>query len=342
MDVWSFGCIYFELVEKEAFVPLFSLPDCRHCIEWRLFPMPADAALWVPGPRAFAGLAGLRQLGEHSAVVHHPWITGSLRWLEEHRRGARTLLMLTGDSPAMESDRVSIDGRSMAPDPRAIAGSPAAPTQRMGSPAAPTQRMGPTMAPSPSMLSTRGDMAPRQEDPRPCKCAGHCYQPGHRTRGGCLTQSVVRGTQYCVDCLCCVPSCGRPRLRGHMCSAHRNFAEGLSTTTRLVQRVGPVLPELMPSMCMLPGIVERSTKTNDLGCLIVAALLQNPIVVDYFIDVWFAEDDVTDWALFASMRFRCKQAIAAADETETSLGRSGATASGSQQHARHPCLVSLI
>ena len=329
VDVWSFGCIYFELVEKEAFVPDFTLHGSRHCVEWRLGPMPADAGLWPAGPRGTAGPAGLRELGAHGTVADHPWIAGSLRWLEKQRRGARGLLHLTAESPAVESDLVSINDPSSASDPRAITGSPAAPMPCEG-------RSGST----PSILSTRDDDPAPRQDPRPCKCAGHCYQPGHRSRGGCSTQSVVSGTMYCADCLCIVPRCCRPRLRGPLCFFHGKIAAGLSETMRLVKRVGHVLPELMPFTCMLPGIAERSAKTNDVGCLVVAAMLQNPRLVDHFVDLQFAQDDVSDEELLARMRGRCKDAMAEAAATEASLGRSGATVSGSHQNARHAYRVS--
>ncbi len=66
-DVWSFGCIYFELTEKETFVPNYTLLGSRHCVEWRLGPMPADFC----GCQALAGSQGQLAYGSWARTV--PW-----------------------------------------------------------------------------------------------------------------------------------------------------------------------------------------------------------------------------------------------------------------------------
>ena len=59
-----------------------------------------------------------------------------------------------------------------------------------------------------------------------CACSGHCYVRGHRYRyerygHGCTSVDLLIGSRWCPACACAVSGCGRPRLRGPLCSAHK-------------------------------------------------------------------------------------------------------------------------
>ena len=99
--IWSFGCIFFELMVREMFSPECCLSACRVGIEERLGQVPERADLWESclGTRA-AGHACLAKVDTYDGVANHPWITGTLQWLEGQRLGAQNVLARTGDSVA--------------------------------------------------------------------------------------------------------------------------------------------------------------------------------------------------------------------------------------------------
>ena len=78
VDMWAFGCIYFEMVEKEGFLVYQSFYWCRLGLEVRLGPMPDGAGLWQPGPRDHVGQVELPELVSYR-VAQHPWIACTLR-----------------------------------------------------------------------------------------------------------------------------------------------------------------------------------------------------------------------------------------------------------------------
>ena len=75
-----FGCIYFELVERQVVVP-DSILGGRMYVEQRLGQMPADVELREPSVRDTMRPVGIRTLAGHAAA-QHPWIVHSLRWSE--------------------------------------------------------------------------------------------------------------------------------------------------------------------------------------------------------------------------------------------------------------------
>ena len=304
VDVWSFGCIYFELVERQLFVPDSSIIGSRMYVEGRLGPMPLDVELWEPSDRDITWPVDIPKLAAHAAA-HHPWIVHSLRWSERDRRSPANLMGVVGESVA-GADHFAT-GTTHEHDPRGSTGS----AETISSESIVSIR---SCSPVAANMTTW-----------PCQCSGHCYQPGHRSRGGCECQRVVFGSLYCEDCVCSVAACGRPRLRGDLCFAHRKAERNLSTTMRLVRNIGLQEQELLLNASSVRGLVEGLGKTHDLGCLIVLALVQKPALFECFVSLRFSDHGETDEALFARFGRACVDATAKEErETASSRGQSDA------------------
>ncbi len=319
VDVWSFGCLYFELVEKLRFVPEDSVAGCRRCIEQRLGPPPPGAVIWPPAPRATAGPLVV-ELEAHNSVAWHPWVAGTLVWQQEKRRGARNLQadvlnLPAGSQEKSEEDKGKIiDGASKEPE-REPAASPPAAARQAGTPGVTAGAFAstPLFLPSiPVLRSKRG----------PCQCAGHCYQPGHRSRGGCDSASVLVGSSYCGLCGCSVPGCVRPRLRGPLCHGHRNTTAELPAVLRLARSLRRVLPSLLPKVTSLPHFVGRASRDRDLGSLVIAALVDEPAEVDC-VQVRFCDEGVSNEALAEELRRQLAMAVAETSPGWQGTGRDG-------------------
>lgn len=314
VDVWAFGCLYFELVEKQRFVPEDSVAGCRRCIEQRLGPPPPGAVIWPPGPSATAGLR-VAELEAHNLVAWHPWVKGSLRWQQEMRRSGRNLQAdVLCETPVGEG----ADDDDKEPEAESVAALPAnTPSVTAG------ERFAADSVPvlTPCFPDVRLVKAP-------CQCAGHCYQPGHRSRGGCDSVFVRAGSRYCALCGCSVAGCFRPRLRGELCYQHRSTAAVWPAELRLVRNLRSVLPAWLAKVTSLPHFLERAAVDSDLGSLVIAALLDTPVEVDA-VRARFCEE-VSDEALAAELR---RQLAAAADQSgrgwqEAGLGGSARAGEG--------------
>jgi len=329
VDLWSFGCIYFELVEKQRFVPDDGVAGCRRCIQQRLGPPPAGAVCWPPPSRDTAGAAAVAELEAHNAVARHPWIAGTLRWTEKHRRGARTLqveaAIPSDDVPASPvTARPAQVARTSAGDvPESVVHTPLPRPAAVHTPlprpesAVHTPLLQPASAVHAPLL--RPWRTPEVHVVRgQCGCAGHCYQPGHRYRSyagrGCSSDTVVAGSGYCKLCGCSVPGCRRPRLRGPLCHGHRRSLSDLPPSLALVRSLRVALPNMLPTVTSLPHYVERASRGRDLGSLVLSALTCSPREDVFNINV---NGSQTDEQLVAEL---CTQYEAAKGQISGRLG----------------------
>jgi serine/threonine protein kinase len=304
VDLWSFGCVYFELVEKQRFVPDDGVVACRRCIQQRLGPPPAGAVFWPPPSRDTAGVAAVAELDAHKAVAWHPWIAGTLRWKEEHRRGAQNLqveaAILSDDVPASPvTARPAQVARTSAGD---LPESKHTPLFRRPESAVHAPLLRPRRPPE--VVVVRGH----------CGCAGHCYQPKHRTQQGCSSDTVVAGSGYCELCGCSVPGCLRPRLRGPFCHKHGKSISRLPPSLVLARSLRVALPNMLPTVTSLPHFVERASRDRDLGSLVLSALISSPAQDVFNINM---NGSQTDEQLVAELR---KQYDAAKGQISGRLG----------------------
>ena len=332
VDIGSFGCVFFELMTREMFSPECSLRACRVCVEERLGRSPESADLWEPtlSTRA-AGQTCLAKVEAYVGVAKHPWITGTLQWLERQRLGAHNLLMApTGDSVAVPTQTLSTQPVASAGEhrrhtlPSGIAGT------------TPHSDDGDDCESGASIISPHRSSPIPEEPNKRCKCAGHCYQPGHRTRGGCDAVCVVAGSQYSTECKCSARECMRPRLRGRYCFAHRKLAMRISPHMVLLQNLAGVLQGMIPSMTSLPSIIASSRSAGDLGCLVMTALISEHNIAKYFGGLRFTDNGLTDKDMANTIRKQFGAAMAGTNGLHTaSQGWSGTVCSGIQLDGLH-------
>ena len=313
VDMWSFGCIYFEMVEKQRFVPEDSLMGCRRRIEQRLGPPARGLGLWPP-PHGEEDPKAVAELEAHHSVAFHPWIAGTLRWREEERRSGPNLLQVehaalpsaSHANPRGGGGTASVTAATPARTPHATVG--AVPEAVVGD----------------SLLQESSPQAVQVVQGK-CKCAGHCYQPGHRSRGGCDCKTVVAGSGYCQLCVCSVVGCHRPRLRGPFCFGHGKVAGAVPPECLLVRCSTRALPSMLATVTTLPHYVGRTRVDRDLGSLVLAGLTNSTSEMDMF-QVNFGDDRVTDEELVAELKRQYN--AAAADAAEPRPGRQGSRCNG--------------
>jgi len=82
------------------------------------------------------------------------------------------------------------------------------------------------------------------ESHKPCVCAGHCGQPGHKYHKGCSSRRLVAGTRWCELCLRVV--CPSPRGRGDLCHRDRKSLKKLAAPLRIARASRSCAHELIP------------------------------------------------------------------------------------------------
>jgi len=114
----------------------------------------------------------------------------------------------------------------------------------------------------------------------PCQCSGHCYTPGHNYRRGCACNEVLQGSQYCVDCVCSMPGCLKPRYRGKRCHKHGKLVNALPLALRAVEACGAAPMDLMCIDIMM--FLESYIARQDLVFALVASMLKAPVALQVF------------------------------------------------------------
>ena len=112
----------------------------------------------------------------------------------------------------------------------------------------------------------------------PCQCSGHCYTPGHNYRRGCGCNEVVQGSQYCIDCVCILPGCLKPRYHGKRCHKHGNLVKTLPLALRAVEACGAASMDLM-RMDIVTFLEYHVVASQDLVFALVASMLNVPVAL---------------------------------------------------------------
>jgi serine/threonine protein kinase len=114
-----------------------------------------------------------------------------------------------------------------------------------------------------------------------CQCAGHCYQSGHRYYKGCSSAVVAKGSRFCYECKCSVPSCERPRLRSELCSKHHTLCKSLPAPMQMVRLTRSLSSALVP--CDITEFFHRYQRVrHDPVLVIITAMLKEPIAMAMF------------------------------------------------------------
>ena len=203
IDVWSFGCVLYELVKGDVLAPAGSQHGVLMKIVRAIGPCPPPLRA-VYGERLVLAeqKAGATSQGHVSATLAASGaaaaacVTKTLQWKPSDRPACEELLQDAWmQAAAPRGDGLGGSGSS------AITAS----SQGQGSP---------LCFGAPVACTT-------WKSKHACACSGHCYVPGHRYRGGCDAVDLLMGSQWCPACACTVSGCGRPRLRGALCCLHK-------------------------------------------------------------------------------------------------------------------------
>ena len=269
IDIWAFGAVLYQVLTLKLFIPLGGDGDILDIIRWivrRIGPNQASTAstemykFISSEPDLWACTAG------HSVGTHRghgwPWVRAALVWDANARPSAHQLARAPwNETPEVGSAPAAARGDAVTPDKKRKAPDSA-------------QALGVFSQPS-------STTEPLKKVAKSCKCAcsGHCYQPGHRYRGGCDCRVIVEYTKFCMACKCAVPGCGKPRLRGTKCYQHGHVKAKLSIELHATSAMQPSVIANMP--CDLVDFITHFPRIrSDFLWMTATALFKEPTATD--------------------------------------------------------------
>ena len=89
-----------------------------------------------------------------------------------------------------------------------------------------------------------------------CACRGRCRKNQHSVNGGCLSTELVSGTSYCIECVCGISGCGRPKDRSAWCIGHKKLVDSLPKYGQLA------ITAALHARHMRPADVEDGEKST--------------------------------------------------------------------------------
>ena len=265
VDIWSFGTVVFEMLFFKRFAPGHTGKECFTAVLCRLGSPPGRYGLLAANLSGDAQRLGLRGLEAFKDKVPHwasAYMPAVLSWLGECRPTASRLHHAMSQS---EPVFPQTHGEEAPPLKR----------QRRGGFGAECVE---TRLWSGGFLTSNVSLVAAVVSDSPCACAGHCYTPGHRYRGGCASVQLLLASSYCRDCACKVRACGKPRLSGPWCSLHKGLAERLPPSLTLTRSMGDRALHLMPAE-VVAFLAACRDVPDDLAAVLVCALLKEPLAV---------------------------------------------------------------
>ncbi len=229
IDIWGFGAVLFQVLSGEHLVPEYH-GDLTKVIGWiirRVGPNVTDTA----ASAMYQSALSLSEQCPATALTKYqgngwPWVKAALLWKSTERPSAHQLARTPWAEPEAGT----------APEPQ-LGRAPATARGDAATPCASSPLGIFCKAQTPEPLATGATT---------CACSGHCYQPGHRYRGGCNETLIVSYSAYCLSCKCLVPGCDRPRLRGSRCHKHMAVWEHipveLRATSAMAAHIIPNVP----------------------------------------------------------------------------------------------------
>ncbi len=264
VDIWSFGAVVFEMLEFECFAPGHTSMECLLALICRLGPLPFPIGPLPMGHTAGDSRLGVQPLRDCQLCA---WASELLRrvlcWVGADRATALDLLS------HWHSDGGSIETRL---------GGLTVPHRRVEAEASCQQGKRARLHPG-DLLATQDTSLPvTTTSDEMCACSGHCYTPKHRWQGGCSSKTLLAGSSYCPSCGCDVKGCGRPRLRGPLCSFHKKLWDSCPAELRLTRAMRHGAVHFIPC-----DIVDFSSRfadyMDDLAAILVIALLKEPSAI---------------------------------------------------------------
>jgi len=237
LDIWAFGAIMFEVMTLESLVG--TDPNYTRVLQWlirRLGPAPAASRGEVLGSVRYERAA--KQLAKRTTRASTSttkalsefqgsgwrWVREALRWVSKMRPTANMFASIPWQESGLDKAPASSRGEEpFYKDARSV-------LKRLCAAPAATEEGPPT----------------KKGRKKTCRCAGHCYTPGHRYHGGCDATELVAGSDLCRHCNCIVPRCLSPKHHGHRCFKHKRLFESLSPELRACYAMRHDVVECIP------------------------------------------------------------------------------------------------
>jgi serine/threonine protein kinase len=268
VDVWSTGCICFELATLTPFIQMTDPTAQLACVLSRLSLTPdviPNAAR--KSVRVVWAKTSTKPFGDE--LPQEPWIevVASACAFDPASRGSAEHLwqLLARSSSVQEPCRHQPSEASTAAASVIIA-----------------------LPPPPSTVAGKLDLGARScpratmtlPNKETCNCSGNCKQ-AHHSRNGCDSRIVMAGGKYCAECVCEWLDCVRPRLKGLYCCRHSRIISTMCPSLRLMKAAGSLHERLVP--CDVDDFVLHypAIRLSFLETFIVAMVKEPSATTDY-------------------------------------------------------------
>lgn len=290
VDLWSFGCIFFELVVDEVFAP------GRNCLEitawWQLrlgrkLPEPLCVELGIDLTRVERSAAQICTRAGRPAdelglgtVKADPWLWRTLIYEAKDRWTAHALLgdlllprqvgLQPPSGPAPSRGREAhLETRAPLPLPAPEAAASIAGSAATSWSTASARAVGSTAT---ARVTFKGV----------CRCTGNCIRRNeHRrdiVRSGCTNDEVHQACLLCDECKCKVPTCFRPGSRSVYCILHLRVHQAAEWPLQAAIAMGTLAELLLPAD--VTDLREHASEKHgqDLATMVAIALIKEPSV----------------------------------------------------------------
>lgn len=295
VDMWAFGCVYFELLRDESFAPGQNLTNIMAYWHVRLGPMPQEVAdelgIATDQVRSAADAIKARdpEVVVSSLIIQiEPWLSSTLVYVGSKRSTTTTLLAEAASAGAGASGD-DATGPSSPKGRRSVGSTPSTSSARLDKASQPLSswssaahetvglRIGEVLSQVPLVQGV-------------CQCSGNCsYRNVHRkdtvAATGCRNELVHPANRLCKDCTCKVSDCMRAATKSGMCCMHDRIYNMCSEPLRASICMGDLACYLMPAdVTDLRRHVAKQSLREDLASLVLVAMIKEPSVTKAFVE----------------------------------------------------------